>query len=193
MGKIGYIQKNLNEQELAKSLNTLIQEGCVKVFIEKEEGRELIRLVNYLEAGMELVVCNFASFNKRTNELALFLRQLAEAGIAVYSIEEKINSLESQTLTMSEALNLGVEIEIAVLRQQRGQGGNGRGRRRELGRPSLTSEKINEIMFYHFKKKMSYREISELTGVALGTVHKYIKQQGNDTGDSAVNDIKNSN
>lgn len=183
MGKIGYIQKNLNEQELAKSLNTLIQYGCVQVFIETEEGLELMRLVSLLEPGMELVVCNFASINKRTNELGVFLNQLSEAGIAVYSIEEKINSLESQTLTMSQGLNLAIEIDLAVLRQQRGNRSSPRGKRGELGRPSLTSEKINEIIFYHSKKKMSYREISELTGVALGTVHKYIKQQGIDESD----------
>ncbi|MGO3196614.1 hypothetical protein [Vagococcus salmoninarum] len=179
MGKIGYIQKNLNEQELAKSLNTLIKYGCVQVYIEDEEGLELTRLLSNLEWGMELVVCNFASINKRTNELALFLNQLSEKEIAVYSIEEKINSLESQNLTMSESLNLAIEIDLAVLRQQRGQLLSPKGRRGELGRPSLTSEKINEIIFYHNKKKMSYREISELTGVALGTVHKYIKQQEN--------------
>lgn len=189
MGKIGYIQKNLKEQELAKSLNTLIQYGCVQVFIETEEGLELMRLVSLLESGMELVVCNFASLNKRVSELGVFLNQLSEERIGVYSIEEKINSLESQTLTMSQVLNLGIEIDLAVLRQQRGKISSPRGRRGELGRPSLTNEKINEIIFYHSKKKMSYREISELTGVALGTVHKYIKQQVNDAGDRDVNDV----
>lgn len=188
MGKIGYIQKNLNEQELAKNLNTLIQYGCVQVFIETEEGLELMRLVNHLKMGMELVVCNFANINKRINELSMFLNQLTEEGIAVYSIEENINSLESQNLTLSQILSLGIEIDLAVIRQQRGGRSSRIGRRGELGRPSLTSEKINEIIFYHSKKKMSYREISELTGAALGTVHKYIKQQGN-TGDNTKNKV----
>lgn len=46
-----------------------------------------------------------------------------------------------------------------------------------IGRPSLSLELIEAIQYYREKKKMSYREISDKTGVSLGSIFKYCNKE----------------
>lgn len=45
------------------------------------------------------------------------------------------------------------------------------------GRPVVPQKKVQEIQTLYFKEMRRYRDIAEICGVSIGTVHKYVKQR----------------
>lgn len=57
------------------------------------------------------------------------------------------------------------------------------------GRPSLSATTITQIQQLFFYQKKTLREIAEITGVSLGTVHKYTQQAKTNGGSRSVKEL----
>lgn len=119
-----------------------------------------------------IVVVNIESIGLQINQYIPIYEYIINHDINLQFIEKETNSdrgyltwlyqlARQEKLIVSHRTHVGLE-----LAKQAGRKG---------GRPKIDASKIAEIHHLFYDKKRTLREISEISGVSLGTVHKYVK------------------
>lgn len=166
MKKYGYIINSAEANVLMKNLQVLLDYGCDDLYIENdvlvnEEKVELTKLYSKLKSGDEVIIPNWGMFGERQEDVKYFAEELVEMDVNLRILSKKADIRYHQLLPP--------QLEIL-----------GRQRKRDyasgtMGRPKINQKKVDEIIHYRIKERLTFREISERTDLSLGTVYNYIK------------------
>ena len=96
-GILGYARVSTGDQDVAGQSLRLTQAGAIKMFTDVRFGRAMIRpgldaLLAYARAGDTLAVVRLDRLGRSLGELLATVTMLKERGIALLSLEEKIDT-----------------------------------------------------------------------------------------------------
>lgn len=166
MKKYGYVINFGEAEAFLANLKLMLDYGCDDLSIEGDgevanSDVEWQKLINKLAPHDEVVIPSLTMF---TEKQAL-KDELVKALIAKQIPLRILKKAESQELKC-------LPPELEVLGQVKRHYVPG-----TMGRPKIDQSKVDEIIKYREKDRLTYREISQLTGISLGTVYKYINNQ----------------
>ncbi|MBO0477386.1 recombinase family protein [Vagococcus sp. DIV0080] len=180
MKRYGYIRES-SELTISEQMTQLACYDCDFLWIDKgkkNSDKELKKLLSScVEAAKKeklmIVIANLTVFEKTLKQFLPIITYLKLNHIELVSLDEGINTEETMdVLTVVSAVQdmdekVKSKLTKDALRLKKEEGIS-------LGRPKIAEETIERI--YHlYKQHYSLREISDLTEVSLGSVHKYIK------------------
>ena len=96
-GILGYARVSTGDQDVAGQAMRLEQAGAIKVFTDVRSGKSMDRpglteLLAYARAGDTLAVVRLDRLGRSLGELLTVVKELKERGIALLSLEEKIDT-----------------------------------------------------------------------------------------------------
>ncbi len=94
---LGYARVSTGDQDVAGQTMRLTQAGAIKVFTDVRSGRSMDRpglqdLLGYARRGDTLAVVRLDRLGRSLGELLATVTMLKERGIALLSLEEKIDT-----------------------------------------------------------------------------------------------------
>lgn len=182
--KVGYIRVNPtgeNADELLEKFQTgkqLDRMYWEKISVKEKNRPEYDKMMDYLRAGDELVLAEFARFNKSLLELVKTLEQLNERGIAVISEKEEFNTGTDEGKFKLKVLKSAAEFEKTLTRQRQLEGvaaaiaaGKYKGNHEKETPPDFEDFKNS-----YYTREMTVADIATHYGVSRPTVYKWIRQ-----------------
>jgi DNA invertase Pin-like site-specific DNA recombinase len=96
-GILGYARVSTGDQDVAGQIMRLEQAGAIKVFTDVRSGKSMDRpglteLLAYAHAGDTIAVVRLDRLGRSLNELLTIVEQIKGRGIALLSLEEKIDT-----------------------------------------------------------------------------------------------------
>ncbi|ELX7502543.1 recombinase family protein [Vibrio fluvialis] len=179
--KIGYIRVSSAEQNVDRQL---VDMDLDRTFVEKMSAKAahnrlvLTECINYLRTGDELYVHSIDRLARNLLDLQSIIGEINKKGASITFVSEQLEFSTKEDpfaqLTM-QMLGAFAEFErkLINIRQREGmQAAKAKGK--HIGRPSLSSDVINEI-----RKKavegLSKTQISKECGVSRQTVYRVLK------------------
>jgi len=96
-GILGYARVSTGDQDVAGQMMRLEQVGAIKLFTDVRSGKSMDRpglteLLAYARAGDTLAVVRLDRLGRSLGELLTVVKELKERGVALLSLEEKIDT-----------------------------------------------------------------------------------------------------
>jgi len=96
-GVLGYARVSTGDQDVAGQMMRLDHAGAIKVFTDVRSGKSMDRpglteLLAYARAGDTLAVVRLDRLGRSLGELLTVVKELKERGVALLSLEEKIDT-----------------------------------------------------------------------------------------------------
>lgn len=177
----GYARVSTDNQELSRQFDIIRKYGVNKIFSEKMTGTkrdrpELNNLMNTIRTGDIVVVESLSRLGRSTKDLLNLMSEFENKGVTLISLKEKIDT-DTPTgkliLTVLSAISQ-FERDVIVLRTQEGIR-SAKNRGITFGRPKADKKVTDKILALYDTKSYSYKEISEMTGVSISTVYRYLR------------------
>ena len=173
MAEYGYIRKRY-PASITDQYERILEYEVTAVLID-DGNNQLINLLELCQKGDAIIVYHTSVFNRNFNQYVKLINQLNEKGIELISITENLNTSQDQTYypwlkNLAEMEYLVKKNQILCGLDQAKEAG------RVGGRPSISVKVQQQITKLYAEQKMPMREIAELCGVSLGTVHKYTNE-----------------
>ena len=178
---IGYARVSTDSQELNRQQDLIHKHGVDKLFAEKMTGTkrnrpQLNQLLETVRQGDTVVIESLSRLGRSTKDLLNLMGEFKSKGVKVISLKEDIDT-DSPTgqliLTVLSAISQ-FERDVIVQRTKEGiQSAKDRGIK--FGRPKADVRAIEKVLALYDTHSYSYREISELTGVSVSTIYRYLK------------------
>ena len=189
--KVGYIRINPTEENYEdilkqfKASKNLKQVFCDKISVKEKKRPEYDKMMNYLRAGDEIVLPEFARFNKTLIGLVKTIEELNSRGIEVISEKEDFNSGTKEGKFKLSVLKSAAEFEKTLIKQRQKEG---IAVAKALGKYKGYNEKAIPADFEDFKdlyrmKEVSISDIAKHYGVSRPTIYKWIRQSDDETGE----------
>lgn len=185
MATIAYARTTSHDHFIRKQLETLKSNKYSRLYVEPytpfPESSELQQAVDALNQGDYLLIYRLDCLGKTMLQLQEFIAFLKNKGANLRSLVEDLDTTNPSGQTYLEFLGYLAEMERNVATENTIKGLE---RARKLGktggRPALTDEKIKQIRTMYFEQSCSLRKISEVCGVSIGSVHKYVRSISKD-------------
>lgn len=178
---IGYSRTSPDKKHNAAQTRALKAAGCTRLFREKPTtGRwdrpQLQKLLEQLQAGDEVVVCQLDSLSRSLKDLLLILERIDARGATFQSLAEKINTGTSAGRMMMRMVVAVAEFERAGLKERARQGS---AQAREQGRvggrrPKLSNTQRQELMQLVESEQMSATEAARRFKLHPSTVGRIL-------------------
>lgn len=175
MNRYGYIVKDSESDYFVRELKNLVDQNCDDILIEKGESNkyyspELMKLTEMLSSKDEVVIPRFSrNYSSRFNQEE-FLLTLKDLQVKVRVLAEPTTKVYYKEMN---SYFLNVDILIDNMKKNKNI-------RKNMGRPKVPKDKVTEVVNFRLNDHLTYREISELTDLSVGTVYKYIRQYANE-------------
>src|SRR3954468_20739021 len=144
---LGYARVSTDDQDLAGQVMRLKAAGAARTFEDVISGRTFDRpglkaLLDYARAGDALMVVRLDRLGRSLRELLEIVEQLKERGVALVSLEEKIDTASAGRTRLPR---LRRDRALRAPAHRRAHAGWGRGRTgggSKPGRPALDRERL---------------------------------------------------
>src|SRR5437016_5317886 len=181
--RIGYARVSTNGQLLDRQLHALNETGCIKVFADKQSGRDadrpdLIACLAYLRAGDTLVVPSLDRLARSLQDLVTLVSDLRRRGIGFRSLHEAIDTTTpGGRLVFHIFAALAEFIRELIVEGTREGLDAARTRGARLGRPpAMTAEQIRHARDLLARPGNTVSSIARLLGVSRATIYKYVPE-----------------
>lgn len=182
--QIGYIRINLEEnaEELLgkfQANKNLSRVYWDKISIKEKERPEYDRMMDYLREGDEIIIPEFARFNKTLIELVKTVEMLNEKKVQLVSEKEEFNSGTEEGKFKFKVLQSIAAFEKAVIRQRQKEGiaiAIASGKYKGYNEKEIPND-FDDFRKLYLTGEMSVAKISEHYGVSKPTIYKWIKQR----------------
>ena len=141
-GILGYARVSTGDQDVAGQTMRLENAGAIKVFTDVISGKSMERpglaeLIAYARKGDTLAVVRLDRLGRSLTELLATVETLRSQGIALLSLEEKIDTSSAASSTAGVAGRDGADAAVA------GRSSTGNGGASASGGASFVSSKAN--------------------------------------------------
>ncbi|HDF5340484.1 MAG: recombinase family protein [Staphylococcus warneri] len=178
MAKIGYARVSTISQSLETQINLLKAEGCIKIFSEKVSGKKTNRskldeCLKYLREDDVLVVTKIDRLGRTTKQLINLASWLQEHNIELKILDGNFNMNSPLGKMIFTVMSGFAELETDLNRERTLEGLNeAKARGRNGGRPGVTEDVKNYVMYLYNNTELSGNEIAKKTGVSRSTVYR---------------------
>ncbi|MBI1630377.1 recombinase family protein [Bacillus safensis] len=180
---IGYARVSTVDQSLNLQIDSLSEFGCDEIFQEKVSGArddrtELMNALRMLRAGDKFVVYKLDRLARSTKSLIEIAENLRNKNVEFISIQDNLDTSTAAGKAMFGMLSVLAEFERDIIRERTLSGLKAaRARGRKGGRPRVNKQKLNQALALYHSKRMTVREIQEITGISPATLYRAIKEE----------------
>ncbi|KEP24859.1 recombinase family protein [Bacillus altitudinis] len=180
---IGYARVSTVDQSLNLQIDSLSEFGCDEIFQEKVSGArddrtELMNALRMLRAGDKFVVYKLDRLARSTKSLIEIAENLRNKNVEFISIQDNLDTSTAAGKAMFGMLSVLAEFERDIIRERTLSGLKAaRARGRKGGRPKVNKQKLNQALALYHSKRMTVREIQEITGISPATLYRAIKEE----------------
>lgn len=190
MAKIGYCRVSTEDQNLERQMIQLQKQGCQKIFAEKVSGATMTRpslqeMLSYIREGDIVIVTELDRLGRNNEDLTKILRMIQDKGASFEALSlPTLRGIQDESLRklfnnfVLELFSYIAENERKRIRERQRQGieiakkeGRFHGRKRLF---SETSPRLQHA-FSLLKAGFSLKKVSEMTGISLTTLKRYVK------------------
>lgn len=186
--KIGYARVSTNDQNLDRQRDQLRNEGCGRIYEEKQSGKdrerpELKRMLDSLREGDIVVVSDLTRVSRSVKDLFEIVEAIHVAGAEIKSLHEPWLDTTSPQGRLLFTIFSGIsEFERELIRQRTLEGlESARARGHMGGRPTLDPKLVNHALRMYDKKSFTIAEIKDSTGVSKSALYRYLRERNEST------------
>ncbi|MFP8906157.1 recombinase family protein [Streptomyces atacamensis] len=178
---VGYARVSTKDQKLDRQRSALTTAGCIRIFEDKESGRDalrpnLIACLDYCRSGDTLTVVELSRLGRSVQDLVSIVADLRRREIGFRSLTEHLDTTTPGGRLIFHVFAALAEFcrELIVEGTREGLEA-ARARGQKLGRPpALTSEQI--AVARDLVGKQAVASIARLLGVSRGTLYNHIPE-----------------
>ena len=173
-----------NHQEFLRQSTQLAEYGIAEqnIYSDIESGRKteregLNKVLEQLNAGDTLVVCEFSRISRSVQQLITIADDLGRRGVNFVSLKENIDTTTPEGKLFYTIIAAFAAFEVDMIRQRTKQGLEAaRKKGRVGGRPQTNKDKLATAAKLYLADEMSVKEICETVGVSKSVLYAYLKK-----------------
>ena len=185
MQLIGYARVSRVEQHLGLQLDALKNQGCVRIFTDKQTGtrfdrKELLEALAYLNEGDTLVVWKLDRLGRSLKQLIETVEKLKERSITLVSLTEHLDTGTATGMLFFQFIAMLAEFERNLISERTKAGLEAaRARGRKGGRPPTlaTSNKVKLARQLYADKSNEVKDICKTLNISKSTFYRYVGTQ----------------
>lgn len=180
---LGYARVSTGDQDVAGQTMRLNQVGAIKVFADVMSGKSMDRpgiaeLLAYARKGDTLAVVRLDRLGRSLGELLLTVKMLHERGIALLSLEEKIDTSSAAGELIFHVFGAIAHFERRLISERTKDGiAAARAKGRMPGRQPLDMGKV-EAAIKLIEANISPTEAAKQLGIGRSTIYREIRRLG---------------
>lgn len=184
MGDIlGYARVSTGDQDVAGQTMRLEQAGAIKVFTDVMSGKSmerpgLIELLAYARKNDTLAVVRLDRLGRSLGELLTTVGKLRERGIALLSLEEKIDTSSAAGELIFHVFGSIAHFERRLISERTKDGiAAARARGKFPGRQALDAAKVDAALKL-VEARVSPTEAAKQLGIGRSTIYREMRRMG---------------
>ena len=192
--KIGYARVSTQEQTLDLQLDALARAGCEHdhIYVDSISGSVrgverpgLGKALTYARAGDQLVIWRLDRLGRSLRDLIEQVAGLERREIELVSLQERIDTTTPAGRALFQMCGVMAEFERNLISERTKAGlAAARARGRKGGRkPKMTPAKIDRAAELMQERRLTVREIADLSGVTTTTLYRYLTPDGQRRGE----------
>ena len=177
---LGYARVSTDDQDLAGQRQRLQAIGALRIFEDVVSGKTfdrpgLAELLDYIRPGDTLAVVRLDRLGRSLRELLDVVETLKTRGVALLSLEEKIDTSSAAGELVFHVFGAIAQFERRLIAERTRDGMNAaRAKGRKPGRPALDHDKLNAAMLL-VKNGLTPTQAAKQTGLGRSTVYREIQ------------------
>ena len=189
----GFARCSLGEekgQDINRQVRELKAAGAEEIITERVHGDAKVKpqldfLLEHIEAGSSLIVCEVSRLSRSTQQLCEILNLVKEKHLRLVilnSVTIDCRGGEPDGMSMAFLQMAGVfsELELSMIRMRIRSGlANARAKGRQIGRKPVTKADLPAVFVEHFPAyaagNMNVSELARVCGLSRPTTYKYIR------------------
>jgi DNA invertase Pin-like site-specific DNA recombinase len=182
-GILGYARVSTGDQDVAGQTLRLTQAGVIKVFTDVRSGRSMDRpglatLLEYARRGDTLAVVRLDRLGRSLAELLATVAMLKERGIALVSLEEKIDTTSAAGELIFHVFGAIAHFERRLIAERTKDGiAAARARGKRPGRQPLDTDRIAAALKL-VQAGLSPTAAAKQVGLGRSTVYRELGRAG---------------
>ena len=182
-GILGYARVSTSDQDVAGQTMRLTQAGAIKVFTDVRPGRSMDRpglqeLLAYARKGDTLAVVRLDRLGRSLGELLTTVTMLKELGIALLSLEEKIDTSSAAGELIFHVFGAIAHFERRLIAERTKDGiAAARAKGKRPGRKPLDTERVSAALKL-VSAGLSPADAARQLGLGRSTVYREISRAG---------------
>lgn len=184
--KVGYVRCSTVEQNEARQMKMMEEQGAEKVFLDKASGKNTERaafkdMMSFVRVGDIVIVESISRIARNTRDLLSIISELTEKGVEFVSLKESIDTTTPQGRFMLTVFGALAELEREnILERQREGIEIAKSEGKYKGRKPID---YNETQFKALCKKWRGGEITATAamkelGLKPNTFYRRVKEMG---------------
>ena len=180
--KIGYARVSTQDQNLDRQRDQLRQDGCERIYEEKESGArsdrpELVRMLDALREGDIVVVAELSRLGRSVRDLFTIVGRISNVGAEIKSLKEPWLDTTTPHGRLLFTFFSGIsEFERELIRQRTIEGlAAARARGHKGGHPFLDAKRVDLALKMYDSKTCTVAEITKATGVSKSALYSYLR------------------
>ena len=180
---LGYARVSTGDQDVAGQTMRLEQAGAIKVFTDVMSGKSmnrpgLLELLAYARKGDTLAVVRLDRLGRSLAELLSTVTKLRENGIALLSLEEKIDTSSAAGELIFHVFGAIAHFERRLISERTKDGiAAARAKGKKPGRQPLDQSKVNAAMKL-VQSNISPVESARQLGLGRSTIYREMRRLG---------------
>jgi DNA invertase Pin-like site-specific DNA recombinase len=182
-GVLGYARVSTGDQDIAAQTLRLEGAGAIKVFSDVRSGKSMDRpglaaLLDYARAGDTLAIVRLDRLGRSLAELLVTVAMLKERGIALLSLEEKIDTSSAAGELVFHVFGAIAHFERRLISERTRDGvAAARAKGKRPGRRPLDQAKVDAAMTL-IAAKTAPTEAARQLGLGRSTIYREMRRLG---------------
>lgn len=183
MALLGYARISTGDQDVAGQTLRLKEAGAIKVFADVASGKSMDRpglaeLLAYARDGDILAVVRLDRLGRSLAELLATVAKLRESGIALLSLEEKIDTSSAAGELIFHVFGAIAHFERRLISERTRDGiAAARAKGKRPGRQPLDMTKVDAALKL-VEAKVSPAEAARQLGIGRSTIYREMRRMG---------------
>lgn len=183
MAILGYARVSTGDQDVAGQTMRLEEAGAIKVFTDVMSGKSmdrpgLVELLAYARDGDSLAVVRLDRLGRSLAELLSTVAKLRESGIALLSLEERIDTSSAAGELVFHVFGAIAHFERRLISERTRDGiAAARAKGKRPGRQPLDMAKVDAALKL-VEAKVSPAEAARQLGIGRSTIYREMRRTG---------------